>query len=339
MPERINEALGGGFVIYVKRDGEYIPLEVDASGAIKVADVAGGGGGGTASVVALDAATLAALETINVGNWPATTPVTGTVNVGNLPATQPVSDGGGSLTVDGTVSVGNFPATQPVSGTVSISNPPASPETGLSKDTTLGAVRDRLPDTLDADGGLKVHVQNPSSGGGGTAVAPATYLVTADAVALAGGKHHLSILNPLASGKVFKLHKLFLTNLQLAAATGVALRFEFRRATAVTGGTALTAQKADTASPDLPAGTALATGATVVNAGLLFPAAFTNDEVGATNAFPTSHQVNGTNLLPEPAGADAFQHIRIRPGEGFTVQQITANTVGSFAWLLVFSVE
>jgi hypothetical protein len=51
--------------------------------------------------VALDSATLAALETINVGNFP---------------ATQVVSDGGGSLTVDGAVSVNNHPASQSVVG-------------------------------------------------------------------------------------------------------------------------------------------------------------------------------------------------------------------------------
>jgi len=44
-----------------------------------------------------------------------------------------------------------------VSGTVAVSNAPASPETGLAKDATLTA---RLPAALDADGGVKAHVQN-----------------------------------------------------------------------------------------------------------------------------------------------------------------------------------
>ena len=50
---------------------------------------------------------VSATGTINVGNLPATQPVSGTVNVGNLPATQHVS---------GTVLVGNLPATQQVAG-------------------------------------------------------------------------------------------------------------------------------------------------------------------------------------------------------------------------------
>lgn len=51
--------------------------------------------------VALDAGTLAALETISIAN---------------LPAVQPVNDNGGSITVDGSVNVDNFPASQPVTG-------------------------------------------------------------------------------------------------------------------------------------------------------------------------------------------------------------------------------
>lgn len=82
----------------------------------------------------------------------------GRIGINNLPATQ---------TVSGTVSVANFPATQPVSGTVTVSNPTANPETGLAKDATLAATRDRLPAELDADGGLKVHVQNSSGGSSG----------------------------------------------------------------------------------------------------------------------------------------------------------------------------
>jgi hypothetical protein len=55
---------------------------------------------------------------------------TDSVNVGNFPATQPIS---------GSVSVANFPATQTVAGTVTVANPTANPETGLAKDATLTA--------------------------------------------------------------------------------------------------------------------------------------------------------------------------------------------------------
>lgn len=43
------------------------------------------------------------------------------------------------------------------SGTITVSNPTTNPETGLAKDATLTT---RLPAALDADGGLKSHIQN-----------------------------------------------------------------------------------------------------------------------------------------------------------------------------------
>jgi hypothetical protein len=51
--------------------------------------------------------------------------------------------------------------TQPVSGTVAVSNMIPAVETGLAKTADVQAVRDRLPAGLDADGGVKVHLQNP----------------------------------------------------------------------------------------------------------------------------------------------------------------------------------
>ena len=128
--------------------GQYHDVKVTPSGALTVeADVVGTVAiSGTVQIaepvtvegtVALDAATLAALENVNatvsgsvsVNNFPTTQAVSGTValdsatlaaletiNVGNFPATQVVSDGGGSLTVDGSVSVNNHPASQSVVG-------------------------------------------------------------------------------------------------------------------------------------------------------------------------------------------------------------------------------
>jgi hypothetical protein len=52
-------------------------------------------------------------DSVNIGNFPSTQPISGSVSVSNLPATQAVS---------GSVSVSNLPATQAVSGSVSITN-------------------------------------------------------------------------------------------------------------------------------------------------------------------------------------------------------------------------
>lgn len=59
---------------------------------------------------ALDAASLAALETISVGNFPATQPVSGTVTANAGTGPWPMTDNGGSLTVDGAVDQTDRPA-------------------------------------------------------------------------------------------------------------------------------------------------------------------------------------------------------------------------------------
>lgn len=72
------------------------------------------------------------LDSVNIGNFPATQAVSGTVAVSNFPATQAVSGtvtanaGTGTFTVAGSVSVSNFPATQAVSGSVTVSQATAA---------------------------------------------------------------------------------------------------------------------------------------------------------------------------------------------------------------------
>ena len=164
-----------------------------------------------------------------------------------------------------------------------------------------------------------------------------TYYALADAVAFAANKHMISIHNASGTGKLVVLKKMFLINLATAAVTGVAVRQDVKRFTAAhTGGTSITPVACDTTNPALPAGITAKTGATVTDVTLLFPLTFTNDEVGATQAFPSSSLQAGLNWFIE--GAET-QEIRLREGEGVTVKNITSTTVGSFAYLIVFTVD
>jgi hypothetical protein len=162
-----------------------------------------------------------------------------------------------------------------------------------------------------------------------------TYYALADAVAFAANKHHISIFNASGSNQLVAIRKLFHINLSLATVTGVALRFDARRSTAQTGGTAITPISADTTNPTL-ANVTVATGATVTNGGLLYPITTQNDELTAANTAIANYLMQLGNLAIE--GVES-QELRLRPNEGFTVQQITSTTVGSFAWLMVFTVE
>jgi hypothetical protein len=179
-------------------------------------------------------------------------------------------------------------------------------------------------------GGQEVHEQASYRPGADT------YFALADNVAHAANKHHISLFNGAASGRVVQVRKLFAVNLSTGAVTGVAERFDCRRSTAQTAGTAITPTPADSTNPALPAAIVCATGATVTNGALLWPFLTLNEEVTATQPLTTAGFQQSMNIMLE---ADSIQELTLRPGEGFTVQQITASTVGSFAWILAFTVD
>jgi hypothetical protein len=127
--------------------------------------------------VALDSATLTALETISVANFPATQPVSGTVTAdagtGPWPVTDnggnlSIDDGGNSITVDGTF----WQATQPVSGTVNANLNPGS--------SLIGAVQARGPTAHDA----AFAIDPVGLAGYASATAPAAVSADGDVVRL-----------------------------------------------------------------------------------------------------------------------------------------------------------
>ncbi len=162
-----------------------------------------------------------------------------------------------------------------------------------------------------------------------------TFYAVADAQSFAANRHHISIFNAAGSARMVTIRKLFQINNQLTTVTGVPIRFDMRRTTAQSAGTAITPVSADT-DDVLPAGITVASGATVTNAALLWPFITNNDEVAAGNTQVTNFLTQYGNLMLE---SPEVKELRLRPGEGFTVQQITSNTVGSFAWLMAFTVD
>ena len=163
-----------------------------------------------------------------------------------------------------------------------------------------------------------------------------TYYILADAVAFAANKHHLAIWNNAGSNQLVSIKKLFHINLSLSAVTGVALRFDAKKVTALpTGGTDITAQSVDSLNPAL-ANVTIKTGATVTEGALMFPVTTQNDELTAANTAISNYLMQLGNLAIE---SPETQEWRLRPGEGLTIKQITTSVVGSFAWLAVITVE
>ena len=162
-----------------------------------------------------------------------------------------------------------------------------------------------------------------------------TFYALADTVAFAANKHHIALMNAAGSGKVVSIRKLFHINLALTAITGVAIRFDVKRATAVSVGTAITPVSCDS-DDTLPSGITVATGATVTEGALLYPVTTQNDEITAVNTAVANYLAMMINLQPE---GPEIKELRLRPGEGMTVKQITSSTVGTFGWLVVFTVD
>ena len=264
-----------------------------------------------------------------------------TVDNSSIPVTDAggslsIDDGGSSVTVDGTVGI---------SGNVDVT--PATP-----------AAADYLPVRLTdgaafyaagAGGGGVVEIND--SGGTATPVGygatdlpmpvktqsiGSTYVATADAVAFAANKSHVAVFNGVGSGKVVKIRKVFAVDVQTTAVTGVAVRFNFEKTTAQSAGTAITPQAMDSTSPSIPAQIVVASGATITDGPLLWPYLAASDEAGATQAFPSTQIMQFGNLMME---GNEIQEMTLREGEGFSVKQITSSTVGSFAWIVVFTVE
>ena len=131
-----------------------------AAAAIKIAAEALNGKttavntGAIAGTVAIDAGSLAALETISVANFPATQPISG--NVGVLGAVEITNDSGNPIPISGAVSTG---LSQPLTDTqlrasaVPVSAAALPLPSGAATDATLAALNTDLGDQADAAAG------------------------------------------------------------------------------------------------------------------------------------------------------------------------------------------
>lgn len=171
-----------------------------------------------------------------------------------------------------------------------------------------------------------------------------TWFAYADAVAFAQNRHHLTVLNNTSAPEaLLKLRKLFALNLSTGAIAGAVVRFDVKRARptvvdlATVGGTRLTPVPADTTNRALDAGIYVGTGNTGLTEGpVLFPFLTVTEEVPATQGLTVASFQQQESLLFE---GPEIQEIAVRGGEGVTVKQITNTAVGSFGWLLLFTLE
>jgi hypothetical protein len=148
------------------------------------------------------------------------------------------------------------------------------------------------------------------------------YVVAVSASAVGAGKHHLTLWN--GSSYRVRVLRIIVSMHTTGAVTGYPMQFLVYRASAVSGGTALTIDKLDPDDPEPPSGITASTGATVTVTGRPL-AIFT--------------------LNPEETGAFCYidfkppKPIIVKPGTGLTIQQYATAGVGLFNAVIYFSVE
>jgi hypothetical protein len=161
-----------------------------------------------------------------------------------------------------------------------------------------------------------------------------TYHAWANDVAPAASKHMLTLFNAAASGVIVEVYDLRALLLQIAAVTGVTLRWDILKASAASAGTVITPELFDTGAAALPAGVTVRTGGTVTAGNRLGGLIVAGEEI-------TTAQTNlgavGFDLLP------ALKNLRAKPlvlreGQGLTVQNVTSSTVGTFGLSVTFGV-
>lgn len=163
-----------------------------------------------------------------------------------------------------------------------------------------------------------------------------TWFATADNVANANAKAHFGIFNGTGSGVVIMVRKVFFYNLGTGAVTGAYQRYDFKKSTAQSAGTAVVPLAADTNNAALPGAVLIATGPTVTDGGLITPFLTLTEENAITQPLTTAMFQQTVNLLPE---GDSIQEVVLREGQGFVIRQNTASTLGTYAWTVVFTVD
>lgn len=132
-------------------------------------------------------------------------------------------------------------------------------------------------------------------------------------------KRHLAVLNPAGSGKVMTLFRLKASGAPTAAVTGQTIALTAGRITALTGGTAVTAQRAANGDPQAHGLTAVAAPtAATEDAGFFGCGTVSGEETSSAN-----------ESMVYDAEIDGSKPMTFQPGEGFLVKQGALASAGA----------
>lgn len=168
----------------------------------------------------------------------------------------------------------------------------------------------------------------------------ATFIATAQSVAIGNNKSMISVVNTTGSTIKIKLRSLKIITAQTVAVTGVIADFRLLRCVTHSAGTSITPDAYET-TDSLSASVTVRTGATIGTeaTGILRRIQYSTDEwgPGATDVESLDHIMQlGLNLLDVPLKS---KPITLLANQGITLKQITNSAVGTFDIELMFTQE
>lgn len=196
----------------------------------------------------------------------------------------------------------------------------------------------RIKDTSGAS--ITVGQKTPSTSLPTVGAELPTFIVAALSIAIGNGKSMLSIENLTGSPVVIRVFRIWIVNVQTAVISGINAEFEALKFTTHSVGTLLTPQAMDSAD-SVNANVTCRTGATLVGtATTAFKRwLWRSDEWGVGGADVESSDHSQQTLTPAFESMKPGKPITIRPNEGFTINQITNSTAGTFDLFMEFTQE
>lgn len=170
-----------------------------------------------------------------------------------------------------------------------------------------------------------------------------TWTALVQGAAPAQNKYMLAMFNGAGSGRIFRLYKVYIVNMQSGAVTGVDVTFEFRFITSMTigTGTVVTPVTHDTTNTGLPVQLLVATTPQTVGDGsLLRTWHWSSDEAAIEVATQDEIEMLHTYSLFWESGAydnTNIQPLVMREGEGLAIKCTTNTTVGAGDYVFEFT--
>jgi hypothetical protein len=186
--------------------------------------------------------------------------------------------------------------------------------------------------------GKEMQVVAPADAAGHLHGSKATYLVSTGNTShvAASRTTMLDLFNASGSGVTLTVVGCYVIP-ALVAVSGVGVTYEVLRTTTVgTGGTALTLDKYDPDSPDVPA---QVTARLKRSGGAAGTKALLYINGSSEETTPYAGLASTLNHIPQPMDLSAMRGLKVPEGSGLKIDQTTNSSTGNVNFLFVFTVE